>query len=79
LARIISGYGNNGVDGAEGARYKNTYCTYMHGSFLPKNPQMADELIQVAIKRRTGDFIQLEHIDDEFETNARLHVQTCKK
>lgn len=79
LARLVSGYGNNGTDGTEGARYKNVYCTYMHGSFLPKNPQMADELIQVAIKRRTGDFIQLEHIDDEFETNARLHVQTCKK
>lgn len=78
LAKIISGFGNNGTDCQEGARYKNVYCTYMHGSFLPKNPDMADYLIQTGLYNKTGEFVQLAQISDEFAENARKHVQTCK-
>ena len=74
LAEVRVGYGNNGTDGSEGARYRNVYCTYMHGSFLPKNPVMADNLIQKGLYVRTGRVIELAGLEDEFENNARKHV-----
>ena len=74
LARVIKGYGNNGKDGTEGARYKNVFCTYMHGSFLPKNPKAADRMIQIALERKYGRNITLDPLDDRFETMAREKV-----
>lgn len=79
LAKVISGFGNNGEDKTEGARYNNVYCTYMHGSFLPKNPDMADLLIQKALERKYSGVVQLEQLEDEIENNARKCAQTCKK
>jgi lipid II isoglutaminyl synthase (glutamine-hydrolysing) len=79
LAQVRRGFGNNGSDGTEGARYKNIYCTYMHGSFLPKNPQMTDLIITEAIKMKTGEIIILEPLPDEYENNARNYLLTCKK
>ena len=52
LAKIIRGGGNNGEDGLEGARYKNVFGTYLHGSLLPKNPDLADKLIKIALERK---------------------------
>lgn len=65
LGRVIMGYGNNGEDGTEGAVYKNTYGSYMHGPILPKNPQFADLLI---IKALGG--MELEPLDDRLEILA---------
>lgn len=48
LGIVEIGNGNNGEDKTEGARYKNVFGTYMHGSFLPKNPHFADYLIKLA-------------------------------
>lgn len=45
LAKVIKGNGNNGVDGWEGAVYKNSIGSYFHGPLLPKNPAIADWLI----------------------------------
>ncbi|MHB8961928.1 MAG: type 1 glutamine amidotransferase [Saccharofermentanales bacterium] len=78
LATVRKGFGNNGSDGTEGARYMNVYCTYMHGSFLPKNPDMADELIYRALYRKYGGTVQLDKLSDAFEINARRVAQTCK-
>jgi hypothetical protein len=50
LGKIITGFGNNGVDGGEGVLYKNTFGTYAHGPVLPKNPAFADEIISRALK-----------------------------
>ena len=50
LATVTEGAGNNGEDKTEGAVYKNVYCTYSHGSFLPKNPAMTDFLLEKAIR-----------------------------
>ena len=41
---MLRGFGNNGEDGTEGARYKNVFGTYSHGPVLPKNPAFADAL-----------------------------------
>lgn len=57
LGRVRVGHGNNGRDGFEGARYRNTIGCYMHGALLPKNPQVTDWLIEKALGRKgaTGD------------------------
>ena len=55
------GNGNNGEDKTEGARYKNVFGTYMHGSFLPKNPHFADYLLELAL----GE--SLAEIDNEID------------
>ncbi|MDR1087908.1 MAG: glutamine amidotransferase [Coriobacteriales bacterium] len=59
LARVVSGAGNNGSDGTEGARYHNALGTYLHGPFLPKNPRVADFLIATAFKQRYGEDAEL--------------------
>lgn len=70
LGRVIKGGGNNGQDATEGARYKNVIASYMHGSLLPKNPAIADFLIEKAITRKYDDFTPTV-IDDRFAELAR--------
>ena len=67
---VVRGFGNNAEDGREGARYRNAIGTYLHGSLLPKNPALADELILAALRRRYGDDMALAPIDDVAETRA---------
>ena len=78
LAKVVKGGGNNGVDGTEGAIYKNVFCTYSHGSFLPKNPDMADWLIFQALKRKNLMSWTLTKLDDSLAENARNYLLTCK-
>lgn len=70
LGRVIKGAGNNGQDDSEGARYKNVIGSYMHGSVLPKNPVLADYLIEKAVMRKYGEFTPTV-IDDRFAELAR--------
>jgi CobQ-like glutamine amidotransferase family enzyme len=69
LGEVIVGHGNNGKDGTEGARRKNAYGTYLHGSLLPKNPWLTDQLILNAL-RRVDDSFELEPLDDAAERRA---------
>lgn len=69
LGKVLSGHGNNGKDGYEGARYKNVFCSYMHGPMLPKNSDLTDYLIQLALERR-GMNIKLQPLDDDLENSA---------
>ena len=55
MGKVLAGFGNNGEDGTEGARYKNVFGTYSHGSLLPKNPKLADHILRVALERKYGD------------------------
>lgn len=73
LGTIIKGYGNNGEDGTEGVRYKNTFGTYSHGPVLPKNPQLADLLISKAIENKYGK-AALSPLDDSLEDKAKEQV-----
>ena len=70
LARVRRGYGNNGADGTEGAVERNAFGTYLHGSVLPKNPALADELVARALRRR-GATEPLPPLDDTVERAAR--------
>jgi lipid II isoglutaminyl synthase (glutamine-hydrolysing) len=72
FARVQIGAGNNTEDDTEGARYKNVIGTYLHGSILPKNPAVADFIIQSAVTKKFGDFSH-NLIDDSLAQEAR-HV-----
>ncbi len=67
---VKRGFGNNAEDGHEGARYRNAFGTYLHGSLLPKNPQLADALILAALRRRYGPEATLAPLDDATESRA---------
>lgn len=73
LGTIIKGAGNNGQDDTEGARYRNVIGSYLHGSLLPKNPAIADFLIEQAAIKKYGDFTPTV-VDDRFATLAREHA-----
>lgn len=74
MATIMTGKGNNGQDKTEGARSRNAFGTYLHGSFLPKNPHFADYLIKLALRKRYNDDIELASLDDSLEFNAHNSV-----
>lgn len=74
IAEVVVGNGNNGQNRTEGARSKNAFGTYLHGSFLPKNPHFADYLIKLALKKRYNDDIELELLDDTIELKAHESV-----
>ena len=73
LGTVIKGAGNNGQDDTEGARYKNVLGSYLHGSLLPKNPAIADFLIEKAATKKFGDYTPTV-IDDRFAKLAREHA-----
>lgn len=70
LGKVLKGAGNNGQDETEGARYKNVIASYLHGSLLPKNPAVADFLIEQAAIKKYGEFAPTV-IDDHFAELAR--------
>lgn len=74
LGRVLRGGGNNGQDKTEGARYKNAFGTYMHGPFLPNNPNFCDELIRLAVINRYGEF-KPKPIDDWLALQARANAR----
>lgn len=81
LGRVLIGHGNNGRDGTEGAVYRNVYTTYLHASFLPRNPALIDHLFRLALERKYGGQIHLPTLPDLLEDRAhqaalrRMRVQ----
>ena len=71
LGKVIKGYGNNGEDRTAGAFYQNAIATYSHGPLLPKNPFIADWLIQKALQRKYQQEISLAFLDDSLAVAAR--------
>jgi CobQ-like glutamine amidotransferase family enzyme len=71
LGRVLSGHGNNGRDGLEGARSQNVIGTYLHGPLLPKNAWFADWLICTALS--LGE--PLSELDDRLETGAHAEAR----
>jgi CobQ-like glutamine amidotransferase family enzyme len=72
LGRVVSGFGNDGESGYEGCRLGRAIGTYLHGPLLPRNPHLADWLLEQALAHRTGgeppDFALL---PDELESQAQ--------
>ena len=74
LGRVLEGSGNNGEDGTEGARYKNVFASYSHGCLLPKNPKLADLILQTALERKYGA-LTLPSLPDTLETAAHTYME----
>lgn len=66
LGDVLFGYGNDDTSKKEGVVYRHLIGTYCHGPLLPKNPQLADWLIQKALKQ-SGDDQPLIMLDDTLE------------
>lgn len=71
LGRVLQGLGNNGEDGTEGAFYRNAIATYSHGPVLPKNPFLADWLIQTALVEKYQTSVSLTQLNDSLAEKAR--------
>ena len=69
LGQVLAGFGNNGEDGTEGARYRNVFGTYSHGPLLPKNPALCDFILLTALQRKYGT-AELAPLDDTAELAA---------
>ncbi len=74
FGKVLVGYGNNGKDKTEGAIYKNCFGTYLHGPILPKNPELADLLIKLALERKYKKTVDLKKLDDTLENQARKSI-----
>ncbi|NJN76669.1 MAG: cobalamin biosynthesis protein CobQ [Synechococcaceae cyanobacterium RL_1_2] len=72
LGQVITGYGNNGEDGGEGAFAYAAIATYAHGPLLPKNPFIADWMIIKALKNKYDLEVTLEPLLDPLVEEARL-------
>ncbi len=70
LGAVRIGAGNNGSDGFEGALFNNVIGSYLHGPLLPKNPAIADFLIETAIHRKFGE-VKPHQLDDKLSDLAR--------
>lgn len=75
IGKVVSGFGNNGEDGYEGARYKNVFASYSHGPMLPKNPEFSDMLIVKALERKYGGLIEIAPLEDTLENNAHDYME----
>lgn len=74
MGKVLSGYGNNGEDGQEGARFNNVFATYSHGCLLPKNPVLCDHILKTALERKYGA-VELPPLEDTLETNAHRFME----
>ncbi|CAM2986785.1 type 1 glutamine amidotransferase [Actinomyces slackii] len=70
LGTVRVGDGNNGSDSTEGARVHHVIGSYLHGSLLPKNPVVADWLLERAVAL-TGAAWDPEPLDDAWAERAR--------
>lgn len=71
LGKVLKGYGSNAEDKTEGAVYRNSIGTYFHGPILPKNPELADWLIEKALEKKYKKKIELQKLDDSLSYKAR--------
>ena len=69
LGRVVAGFGNDGRSGLEGCRYRRAYGTYLHGPLLPRNPWLADRLLEEALAH-AGVEERFEPLADELEREA---------
>ncbi|MBE7012573.1 MAG: glutamine amidotransferase [Ruminococcaceae bacterium] len=72
FGRVLYGHGN-GDDGTEGVVYRHIIGTNLHGPLLPKNPAVADWLIEKAIERRGGE-LPLAPLNDTAEQEAHNYI-----
>ena len=70
LGRVVAGFGNDGESGYEGVRVGTAIGTYLHGPLLPRNPWLADWLLERALEHRLGEPRLFEPLPDALEAQA---------
>jgi CobQ-like glutamine amidotransferase family enzyme len=71
LGRVVAGFGNDGESGYEGCRLGRAVGTYLHGPLLPRNPWLADWLLEQALAHRDGgEPPELARLPDALEATA---------
>jgi lipid II isoglutaminyl synthase (glutamine-hydrolysing) len=71
LGRVVHGFGNDGESGYEGCHVGRAIGTYLHGPLLPRNPWLADWLLEQALGHAAGgDPPTLAALPDELEQEA---------
>ena len=71
LGRVVAGFGNDGESGYEGCRVARAIGTYLHGPLLPRNPWLADWVLEQALAHATGEEPKpLEPLPDDLERQA---------
>ena len=73
LGKVITGYGNDDNKAYEGVIYHHVIGTYCHGPLLPKNPELADWLLQAALDQ-AGQTERLTALDDTLENQANRQM-----
>jgi len=74
LGKVVHGQGNNGSDGSEGLLIHNTIGSYSHGPLLPRNPQIADFLIEKALSIKYNQSVELGALPDQLEQQNRRYL-----
>ena len=75
FGKVLFGTGNNEHGGTEGGIFKNVYGCYLHGSFLPKNPEFADMLLKKALDNKYGEnAVHLVDLDNYIEKFAKSKI-----
>lgn len=78
LGQVIKGHGNNEKNQTEGFQEGHFIGTYLHGPFLPKNPNIADQLIEWAMNRKFGNS-ELTPLLSKSEYETRAREQAAKR
>lgn len=86
LAEVKIGAGNLPDGEFEGACYRNVIGTYLHGSLLPKNPEISLFLIEQALKNKDYDMprilygnIRKANVLKRITNNAREIAKKCPR
>ncbi len=74
LGEVNSGFGNNANQEHEGCVFKNAVGTYLHGSCLPKNPDLANWFIQNQLARKS--ITKKIDIDDTIAKKVNMQLQS---
>ncbi|MHB8395373.1 MAG: type 1 glutamine amidotransferase [Candidatus Dormibacteria bacterium] len=72
LGKVVRGKGNTGQSREEGAWRGSVLGTYLHGPLLPKNPELSDWWLRVALHLES-----LPALDDSLEQAARLEAMAA--
>lgn len=67
IGQVRYGHGNSFNSGFEGFMDRQAIGTYMHGSLLSKNPELADYVIRHSLKEP----LELSPLDDHLEAQAK--------
>lgn len=71
FGKVIYGYGNNTMDGTEGARYKNVIFTNTVGPLFSLNPWLAVQILSDIAKKKGSDA--------EFDENSVSYMDFAKE